>query len=472
MFYFVLNRDPDLISKLKKKELRKKNPTIDRIITMGICALCDELFVFFNLLSQNINKQCKNAISRMTYDDFDDEDGRITKRFALARIKIKIPGVDGEQDVKKAYSDLLQELYSPDFEAQLSHLWKPVIEYMLPGLGPEWEQGLADSNWDQLLLEYLGIEGHSNRSNNKFQFRILWMKLLLHATLAVYAAMIMAALYHPDIFPFICVVPAWNPKLLLELLDWLILNWNNWFPHFWCPFKFLKIRVLISGDVLGLRVLLLGFAKLHTLDPGKDFKNLQTFLKAVANLTPYRANSQLNTIKIPKFISKFDTLMNAMWNENDDKDHLCYKITSYGIPFICGIRKNNNNVMKLMYGKAKYKNNNGLNSDLVRSDTIAGGIQQIFSNFINECDGVLDRERQVFKDNINMLYLNGFDYRPKYLLGISKMVRCAAEGLSSFLFKSMFNSFFFCFWLIQNVLKLIIIIINFDAFFAFELQQD
>ena len=205
MFAFIfcfcfLHRNPAAAKYIAKQNLQDQRLT-HRIIDTALSISLDEILKFFAMLSKKIQRVNANSVTKMKWNNFDDEDGATHARFVNGRVTIKINRFQNDSILPViALKRLFRELWPADWHMWNTTLGKKTLESMKTSLPRQWMAAFDQNCIHDLLPELFEINGSEDSSgNNKYTLKIILVQILCKSVLLLHAIKMNFAVSDNDI---------------------------------------------------------------------------------------------------------------------------------------------------------------------------------------------------------------------------------------------------------------------------------
>ena len=403
------------------KEKTKHDRTRQLILTTLIGAILDEMIVFWNEAAGVIIDHTHSFLAAMTYKDFEDDDAKYADRIRRTRMSIVVSKMeDKTRPLSEAFRLLLQELWDVDLEEQINRSWKPVLSHLQASLSPEWSIALDKDFIVTMVYDLLTFTGHMD----DLQLKCLFLKTLTKTIMAIHAGKTILGLTYGTIKHKLAQSEAWTPFLDFEAFLWLIKNWPDYFEIFIGGMKkYLDTRHYRMVEHLGLRLLIVGYCSYHSSPTFDHMANRTTFIGNVVNGKHYRIASQIKQWEYPMCIRRHPIIMNHLFSNDMSTKHIPAKSSPYAIPMCMGLVYKNMAQILTAYGKARYKNNEGLRSRLVNAPTFTGSWEAILANYVTDIYPLTLTDMESMHKTVDNLHEIDPKHQPKLLFGISRFVK-------------------------------------------------
>ena len=450
------------------KERTKHDRLRQLILTHLFGAILDESIVFWNEVAKIIVDHTKNVMIHMNMNDFTDEEGKYADKFQGSRMGIQLTKMeDDTRPITEAHALLLEELWDPDFERQITRSWKPVLSYLQGSLPPEWSIALDKDYYITMVYDLLDFTDHMNDT----QLKCVFLKVFTKAVLAIHAGKVILGLLHRNIKHELAESAAWTPKLEFEAFWWFIKNWPDYFEIYVGSMrKYLDTRHYRMIEHLGLRLFVTSYNVTHAPTSFEHCNNRMNYIRNIFRIEKYRIASQANQWELPVCIRRHQELMRHIFAADMSTDHIPAKSSCYAIPLCQGILSQHHAEISLAYGSGRYKDGEGLKSRLVNAPTLIGSWGAIMDNYIDDHFPLALQDMEKIHDTVNDLHNVVPNYQPKLIFGISRFVsELHDQGIFFILFYFILFYFFFFrfFWIFKIPKNTFVFFVRICVFYIF-----
>lgn len=390
----------------------------------------DEIIVFFNHVAKKIVSNCGSAYSAMRYQTFkQDEEGKYAECFDQCRVKVRASAHEDEaEDVLVVFKKIMRELWDSSIDKQFDHNWKKVIEFMQSRLPPQWQDAVRENYHQDMLIQL----GKLQTNNGKFRLGLkgILLNTIGRECLAVLAMQNLIGHLRDDIASKLSTSKQWTPYMIRWLWEFLVCNWGTIVKQFYNPHTFIDGVTLQSPDVLGLRGLLTAFTLCHCVRTPSAFSCPEQYLDSFLDIDYYQWRSQLATIRLPHYLSRHGNVVTDLIFDSTqgDANHIVRKHNKYCVPVVLALCNNHGKIYADMMNTAQYKNDMGIDCDLVNT----GSLQESFGVVINNYEGsskiLTPAQDKSIQNTIDNVTNHKFDASfAKCKLGLCMKVRELAE---------------------------------------------
>ena len=397
-------------------------------------------------MATKIISSCGSAYSAMKYETFEkDEEGKYAECFDQCRVKVRASAhEDNAEDILVVFKKIMRELWDSSIDKQFDHNWKKVIEFMLSRLPGEWTDAVRENYHQDMLIQL----GKLQTDNGKFRHGLkgILLNTIGRECLAVLAMQNLIGHLRDDIADKLRISKQWTPKMVRFLWEFLVCNWGTIVKQFYNPHTFVDGATLQSPDLLGLRGLLISFILCHLVRTPLGLSCKLEFLRSILDIDYYQWGSQLEKIHFPSYLSRHgNALTNLIFDRTqNDAQHIVRKNNLYPIPVVLALCNNHEKIYADMMNTAQYKNDMGIDCDLVNTGSLTESFGVAINNFEGSSKTLTTAQEQAIQNTIDNVASHKFDSSfAKCKLGLCMKVRELAEECMLFFFA--FVLFFFAF---------------------------
>lgn len=396
-----------------------------KIFNALLCAIFDEYLIIFNWIGKKFAGNCGSTIRKTKYETFrTDDDGKYAEEFKKSRVKLRpSASADDEEDIPVALRKIMHQLWNCSLDKQFSDTWSKVIKFISDRLPPDWTDAVRDGELPFMLVKLASCIP----KDGIFRYELKSVLPLYYAcaTIAVRTWKLLIGKLRTGICEELEISEQYTPYMLEFIVEFLVTNWGVIIEQFYHPRSFVDISALQSGNLLALRAVFVGFCADHCDSSTLKSAGLNNLIESLVDIDYYQLRSQIARIKLPAYMRRLgDEIENVLYEPFQQlEDHISRKSNIYGVSFGAELFNKHKKYYLSILNTAQYKDNMGIESELVRRGSLEKSIGAAINNYIGSSKGKTKAQKQAIIDTINNLVDGKYDSKAaEYKLGLSLKV--------------------------------------------------